>query len=55
MNETHSTLNDGTVIPRVYKDDRLEEKRIEAINKIGTKWLMHPANFVKKAKVRKTK
>ena len=52
-----SVLSDGTEIPRVYKEDRLEAKRIDAINRMGTKWLMHPKNFVQRAgkkKVRKS-
>lgn len=45
--KSYSMLSDGSVIPRAYVDDNLEAKRIDAINKIGTRWIMHPVNFVK--------
>jgi hypothetical protein len=40
-----STLDDGTIITRAFEDDNLEARRLEAINKMGTRWIMHPANF----------
>lgn len=51
VRENHaSVLSDGTEIPRVYKEDHLEEKRLNAINRMGTKWIMHPKNFVQRVK-----
>ena len=50
-----SVLSDGTEIPRVYKEDRLEEKRLDAINRMGTKWIMHPKNFVQRVKQKSIK
>ena len=43
-----SVLADGTVISRAYTDDALEKKRVDAINKIGTGWLLHPRNNVQR-------
>ena len=43
-----SMLADGTQIPRAYADETLERKRVEAINKIGDKWLLHPSRHVKR-------
>lgn len=43
-----SVLADGTVISRAYTDDVLEDKRVDAINRIGTRWLLHPKNHVQR-------
>lgn len=43
-----SELDDGTRIPRIYANDKLEAKRVSALNKLGTRWLYHPANNVKR-------
>jgi len=43
-----SVLADGTVIIRAYTDDALESKRVDAINRIGTRWLLHPKNQVQR-------
>lgn len=51
MEKKTSTLADGVVIPRVYEDDHMEQKRIDAINRLGKKWILHPANSPKKQKV----
>lgn len=46
-----SVLADGTVISRAYGDDGLESKRVEAINRIGTRWILHPNNKVQRGGV----
>ena len=46
-----SVLADGTVISRAYSDDVLEKKRVDAINTIGTRWLLHPKNKVRRGGV----
>ena len=43
-----SLLDDGTEVKRVFSSEELESKRLLALNKLGGKWLLHPANNVKK-------
>lgn len=50
MEKKISVLADGTKIDRIFEDDRLEQQRIDAINVLGTKWLLHPANATKRLK-----
>ena len=50
MEKKTSVLADGAVIPRVYEDEVQEQKRLDAINRLGTKWILHPANSVSKLK-----
>ena len=43
-----SILDDGTEVKRAFDSSELESKRLSALNKLGGKWLLHPANNVKK-------
>jgi hypothetical protein len=44
----YSILADGTQVLRMYADEVLENKRLAALNTLGTRWLHHPANKVSK-------
>jgi hypothetical protein len=47
LKDATSVLSDGSVIRRVYLSDALENKRVAALNVMGSKWIMHPSNHVK--------
>ena len=43
-----SVLDDGTFVKRIYTSDILETKRVSSLNKLGSKWVFHPSNNIKR-------
>lgn len=41
-----SEIEGGYKITKMYKNDVLEQKRIDAINRMGKLWILHPENRV---------